>query len=284
MPVDPHLARATVYPDKPDSWDADRVILYHLGLGAGAARTNRSELEYVSELSELKVLPTFSVIPGFEAVRPAVQGPGLDYHLSQMLHGEQDLVVHAPLPADASIMTTPCVEAVYDKGKAALAILRADTRTDDGTPLCTNRFSLFIRKEGGFGGDPSPAQEPWEVTGEPTFEVEQPTLPQQAAIYRLSGDRNPLHIDPAFAKRAGFDSPILHGLCSYGIVCKAVVDHVLDGDTSAVARWSCRFAGSVFPGETLVTRIWRQDKRLLVEVLVKDSGVVALSNGILEVR
>src|SRR5579863_1142449 len=132
MPLDPDLAVATVYPDLEDSWDADRVILYHLGLGAGAKPLDPAELAYVNE-RQLKVLPTFSVIPGFEGVRPAVQGPGLDYRLARMLHGEQELVVHAPLPVRAEVVTHPSVEAVYDTGSAALAVLKAETSTVDGT-------------------------------------------------------------------------------------------------------------------------------------------------------
>src|SRR6201999_2594122 len=150
------------------------------------------------------------------------------------------------------------------KGKAGLLVLRADTRTAEGQALCTNRFSLFIRGEGGFGGDPGPTPQPWTVSGPADVEVEIPTLPQQAAIYRLSGDRNPLHIDPGFAAKAGFDRPILHGLCTYGMVGKALADTVRDGDTAAVASWSGRFAGSVYPGETLVAQAWQRHGRYLV--------------------
>jgi acyl dehydratase len=283
MPLDPDVAMAAPQSDFADSWQADRVLLYHVGLGAGARATDPAELAYVNE-RHLKVLPTFGVIPGFEAVRPAMLGPGLDYKLSKLLHGEQDLVVHNPLPPEASVITRPAVEAVYDKGKAGLLVLRGQTRASDGTPLFTNRFRLFIRGEGGFGGDSGPAPEPWEVSGEPALLAEVPTLPQQAAIYRLSGDRNPLHIDPAFAARAGFDRPILHGLCTYGMVCKALVDGLLDGDTAAVGGWSARFAGSVYPGETLVVSAWKDDDRFLVRAEVAGRDAVALSNGVLRLR
>lgn len=283
MPIDPELATSTNYPDLYDSWDADRVILYHLGLAAGGEPTSYNELAYVAE-RHLKVLPAFSVIPGFEGVRPALQGPGLDYHLSRMLHGEQDLVVHNPLPVEAKIVTRGRVESVYDKGKAAIAVLRADTDLDDGTPLTTNRFRLFIRGEGGFGGDLAPEPEPWVADGKPLFEAEFPTLVQQAAIYRLSGDRNPLHIDPKFAQKAGFERPILHGLCTYGMVLKAVVDRCLDGDTGAVTRWSSRFAASIYPGETLVVAAWQQDKRIVVEARIKERGDIVLTNGVVTTK
>ena len=285
MTINPDEAIAAVYPDLHDSWDADRVILYHLGLGAGADSNDERELAYVNE-RRLKVLPSFTVIPGFEGVRPALAGgPGLAFPASKMLHGEQHLVVHAPLPAEARVVTHGCVESVYDKGKAAVVVLRADTKNaDDGTLLSTNRFRLFIRDEGGFGGDPGPAPDEWEPIGAPNVTIELPTLPQQAAIYRLSGDRNPLHIDPSYAQRAGFERPILHGLCTYGMICKGVVDSVLDGDTTALATWSARFAGTVYPGETLIARVWRVDDRLLVDASVKERNAPALTHGIIELN
>lgn len=283
MPIDAELACSSEYPEQSDAWDETRVILYHLGLGAGDPPTDDGELDYVYE-RRLKVLPAFAAIPGFEAVRTALHGPGLDYRLSQLLHGEQDIVLHSPLPTAAAIVSTPRVESVHDKGKAALVVLRADARTVEGEQLFTARFGLFIRGEGGFGGPPTPTPPPWEPRGEPIATFEQPTLPQQALIYRLSGDRNPMHVDPGFAAKGGFEQPILHGLCTYGMVCKGVVDHVLGGDVTAMMRWSARFAAPALPGETLVSRLWHQDDVVLVETIVKDRGVVALTRGVAELR
>jgi acyl dehydratase len=281
MPIDPDLATSTVYPDGADAWDEDRIILYHLGLGAGAS-VEPGEVAYVSE-RKLKVLPTFSVIPGFEGVRPAVQGPGLDYRLARMLHGEQELVVHAPLPVRAEVITHPSVEAVYDTGTAALAVLKAETSTVEGTLLCTNWFKLFIRGEGGFGGDAPARVTPPATVGPPDLDIEVQTLPQQAAIYRLSGDRNPLHLDPGFARKAGFDRPILHGLCTWGVACKAIVDHLLDGSPGAVRGWRARMAAPVFPGEALRIQAWKSDLGYSVRADVVGREAAAITNGQLTV-
>jgi len=143
-----------------------------------------------------------------------------------------------------------------------------------GDPLYTTRSTIFARGEGGFGGERGPSVRIVMPEREPDFVVDTPTLPQQALLYRLCGDRNPLHSDPAFAGKAGFPRPILHGLCTYGIVCKAVTDRVLDGDVTRVAGFSTRFAGVVYPGETLRTSVWQEDKRLLVSTSVADRAVL----------
>ena len=154
-----------------------------------------------------------------------------------------------------------------------------------GDPIFTNRFTIFARGEGGFGGDPdSPPPGNTPPDREPDAVVESPTMSHQALIYRLSGDKNPLHADPDFAKLAGFETPILHGLCSFGIVCKAAVDRALGGDVAKVARYQARFAGVFFPGETMVTSIWREGGRLIVAAKSKERGTPVLSNAALTLR
>ena len=175
--------------------------------------------------------------------------------------------------------------ALYDKGSAAVVVIEVESGPA-GDPLFTNRFTVFARGEGGFGGDQnSPAPQNAPPDREPDAVVESPTMRHQALIYRLSGDKNPLHADPDFAKLGGFDAPILHGLCTYGIACKAVVDTLLDGDVNAVARYQVRFTGVVFPGETVVTSMWREGDRIVLSATTTERPDKAvLSNAAIGVR
>jgi acyl dehydratase len=211
--------------------------------------------------------------------------PGLDVDLSQLLHGEQEIQLHDLLPPEGEVRVDARVADVFDKGKAALLILESVTSAAaDGRRLCTNRFAMYFRGEGGFGGDSGPAtrDEPPDRPADATFSV--PTMPQQALLYRLSGDRNPLHCDPGFAAKAGFDRPILHGLCAYGVVCKAVVDRVLDGAVGRVSGYRARFAGVVFPGETVEVSVWDEGDRLLVGATSKERGTPVLSNAVVTLQ
>jgi acyl dehydratase len=259
------------------SYTVDEVILYQLGLGAGGRPTDAQELRYVYE-SDLVVLPTFGTLLPLELVLQIPEVDGLDFDLALLLHGEQDISMVRPLPTNGTVTTTGRIAEIWDKGKAALVVLETETADDDG-PIMTSRISAFLRGEGGFGGERGP------VTGVPAPDrtpdavLHTPTLPQQALIYRLTGDKNPLHADPAFAARGGFDRPILHGLATYGIVCRTVVDSLLDGDVTRVGRYMTRFAGSVFPGETIVTSVWREGDRLLLSATTQERGEPVLSNG-----
>ncbi len=283
MPIDVSKALGAEVQGGAASWDRDDVILYHLGVGAGALPTDPGELEYTFE-KNLKVLPSYGVISAFRSLAGIVNVPGLQFNPALLLHGEQDLEIHGPIPPEASITTSGKVAAIYDKGKAALVILETLTKLESGEPLFTNRFSLFLRGEGGFGGESGPKAGNQPPSREPDQVVESPTLPQQALLYRLCGDKNPLHADPEFAKMGGFDKPILHGLCSFGVVCKAVVDHALEGDTARVARYQVRFAGVVFPGETVVTSMWREGNQIVLQVATKERSSPVLSNAAITVR
>ncbi|MEU6799931.1 MaoC/PaaZ C-terminal domain-containing protein [Streptomyces neyagawaensis] len=277
MPIDAAKALAAEPRSAEIAWTRKDVLLYHLGIGAGIPATDPDELRYTLE-SRLHVLPSFATVAG--AGSPDVIGglnaPGVDVDLAKVLHGGQRVALHRPLPVEGRATATSRVAAVYDKGKAAVLVMRTDVADTDG-PLWTNEAQIFVRGEGGWGGErgPSARQEPPSTA--PDKEVERVVREDQALLYRLSGDWNPLHADPEFAARAGFDRPILHGLCTYGITLKAVVDTVLDGEVARVRSYGTRFAGVVFPGETLRIRMWRPDDhsvRVAVSAVDRDDAPV----------
>jgi acyl dehydratase len=283
MPIEPQKALGAKFAPSTSSYEPDDVILYHLGVGAGVPPTDANELEYCYE-KNLKVLPSFGVIPVFSSMGASLFNvEGLKFNPALLLHGEQDIEIHRPLPTQAKLESQVRIAGIYDKGKAALVVLEVKTG-EGGSRLFTNRFSLFLRGEGGFGGESGPKAGNEAPARAPDLTVETPTLPQQALLYRLSGDKNPLHADPEFAKMGGFDRPILHGLCSFGIVCKAAVDRALGGDVAKVARYQARFAGVFFPGETMVTSVWREGKQLLIASKSKERGTPVLSNAAITLR
>jgi len=284
MPIDVDKVVGAQLPGGVAEWDEDKVILYHLGVGAGVPPTDPGELQYTYESSPLKVLPSFGVIPVFSSLGGLIGLEGLSFNPMMLLHGEQDLVLHKPLPARAKVENTGRVAAVYDKGKGALLVIESETKDETGEPLCTNRFSAFIRGEGGFGGEPGPQPGNKPPGREPDVVAESPTLPQQALLYRLSGDKNPLHVDPNMAALGGFDRPILHGLCSFGIVCKAAVDNALDGDVTKVGRYQARFSGVVFPGETIVTSMWREGEQVTLSAATKERGSPVITNAAITIK
>lgn len=264
MPIDLEVALGAEFGAVEFSWTATNVQLYNLALGAGADPMSPRELSYVVDQTP-QVLPTFGcVAASFNAVDPPqVSWPGIEIDLAKILHASEQVNVPAPLPPSGSGRAVSRIVEVWDKGKAAVVVLETSVTADDGSPLWTQRRSIFARGEGGFGGERGPSGSATAPDRAPDFEVDIPILPQQALLYRLCGDRNPLHSDPAFAAAAGFDRPILHGLCTYGMTCKAIVDTVLDGDAGAVRSYGARFAGVVFPGETLRARLWRDGARVL---------------------
>ena len=284
MPIDVDKVVGAQIPGDVAEWDEDAVILYHLGVGAGVPPTDAGELQYTYESAPLKVLPSFGVVPVFRMLGGLVGLEGLTFNPTMLLHGEQDLVLHKPVPARAKVENTGRVSDVYDKGKGALVVVETETKDESGALLCTNRFSAFIRGEGGFGGESGPAPGNAAPARDPDHVAESTTLPQQGLLYRLSGDKNPLHVDPNMAALGGFDRPILHGLCSFGVVCKAAVDNALDGDVTKVGRYQARFSGVAFPGETIVTSMWREGDKLLLSAATKERGAPVITNAALTIK
>jgi len=296
MPVDRDKVLGASLGKSSGSWVTDDVILYHLGIGAGFAATDDSELQFTYE-AQLKVLPSFAVVAASSfssrckpAKDPDSGGlglhnvPGLEFNPALLLHGEQAITLSGPLPVEAEFTSESRIAEVYDKGKAALVIIESEAKDSGGKPLFTNRMSLFLRGEGGFGGPSGPAAGNEPPKRKPDGVVESKTLPQQALLYRLNGDKNPLHADPGFAKKGGFDKPIIHGLCSYGIVCKAVVDGALAGDVARVAGYEARFRGVAFPGETYLTSYWQEGDKLIIEAKSKERDAVIISNAAVTLR
>jgi acyl dehydratase len=279
MPIDVDKVVGAELVAEAYSWTDEDVILYNLAVGAGNPPTDPLELRYAYE-GDLQAVPTYGTIPPFGMMMSMGMVEGFDINLTQILHGEQELIVHSPIPTSGTVTQSGRVVNVYDKGKGALAVIEiVSVLGKTGEPLFTNRASIFIRGEGGFGGESGPPRGNEEPGREPDQVVESPTLPQQALLYRMvSGDKNPLHADPGFASFAGFERPILHGLCTYGLVAKAVVDSALGGEPGGLASYRARFTGHVFPGETLITRIWDEGDVLIVTAETKERGTTVLSN------
>ena len=281
MPIDVEKALAAEPRSAHIDWDHKDVQLYHLGIGAGAGpepadpAVDPGELRYTLE-SRLQVLPSFATVAGGGmGSLGGLASPGVDIDLAAVLHGGQNVRVHRPIPVRGSAVQTSKVAAVYDKGKAAVLVLRTEAADEQG-PLWTNDAQIYVRGEGGFGGERGPSERVAYPEAAPDHIVRRPVRPDQALLYRLSGDWNPLHADPEFAARAGFDRPILHGLCTYGITLKAVTDTVLGGDVTRIRSYRTRFAGVVFPGETLRIEMWTDANQVRVEVraVERDNAMV----------
>lgn len=260
------------------SWDEKDVILYNLGIGAGVPPEDPGELKYVYDV-DLTPIPTFATIPPFEMMMGIGAVPGLDLDLMRVLHGDQRVSIPSAIPTVGAVTQTGHIVDVYDRGRGALVVVEVESRSEEGELLFTNTSGIYIRGEGGFGGERGPDRRA-VPDREPDHLVISVTLPQQALLYRMaSGDHNPLHADPAFASLAGFDRPILHGLCTYGFVAKAVVDSVLDGEPGAMRSIEARFSGHVFPGETIVTSIWECGDGLAVSAQVEERGTSVIADG-----
>ncbi|MFI6874795.1 MaoC/PaaZ C-terminal domain-containing protein [Streptomyces sp. NPDC050400] len=295
MPIDREKALTADPAIRRIGWTTRDVLLYHLSLGAGSGAATDPELHLTYERG-LTVLPTFAVVAGSgissgEAAAPGFHLPGIDIDLRAVLHAGQGLTVHRPLPASGTATLTSRVAEVRDKGRAALIVLDSTAADPDGEPLWTSTTRVWARGEGGFGGDSGP-EEQWTRPDRPADTVlTSVTTPQQALWYRLNGDLNPLHADPDFARAAGFERPILHGLASYGLLCRALVDGVLDGDVTRLTGLAVRFAGPLVPGESLETSVWHDEPaedgtgRLLLHAACPDrDGAPVLTHATATVR
>ena len=275
MPINPDVMVGATLPEIAFTWTESDVLLYHLAVGAGTApgdNLSAQALRWTVEGDRLPVLPSFGIVaPTFHLTEPPHELPGCDIDLSHVLHGTQTIEVHRSIPASGSVTVTTRITDVWDKGSAAVIVQEGTATAADGTDLWSTRSSMFVRGEGGWGGERGPSVARLEVPErDPDLDTSYATTPQQALLYRLCGDRNPLHADPAFAQAAGFPAPILHGLCSLGIALRIVVDGLLHGDAAAVRRVTARFAGVVFPGETIHVRAWAADRDVRIEATIGD--------------
>ena len=253
------------------------IVLYNIGVGAGA-----KDLAFVYENTPggLKVLPSFCVVPAMRAF-PRL-GDNLEWSL--MLHGEQVIRLSQPLAPEGRIIQVGEVLNIYDKGKGAVYRIRIKGRTEDEKDLYEAEWSIFYVGAGGFGGDPGPKAEkivPPEGTA-PDFSISEKVADNQAAIYRLSGDLNPLHLDPEAAKRGGFDRPILHGLCTYGFTTRAIVNELLGGEAARLKEFSARFTDVVYPGDTLTTEGWKSGDGYIIQARTDRSIVLSNARAVIE--
>lgn len=263
-----------------DLTDRD-TILYALGVGLGCDPVDKQQLRFVYE-EALAALPTMAVVlghPGFWFKDPDT---GVDW--KRVLHGEQSLEIHRPLPTNGRIIGRTWIEEIIDKGPGKGALIywnRTAIDEETGEPLCTMASTTFCRGDGGFGGPSGPTKTPHVLPDRPCDSVcDLPTLPQAALIYRLSGDYNPLHADPDVAQAGGFERPILHGLATFGVAGHALLKELCAYDTQRFRKMDVRFSSPVYPGETIRTEIWRDEPGVAsFRCRVVERDAIVLNNG-----
>jgi acyl dehydratase len=278
MPLNPDAVGAVTGPVEM-SWDSKDALLYAVGVGAGSEDPTGDELAFTTENSSgvrQQMLPTFGVVVSANASKGFTATAG-EFAMKDLVHAEQWIRLRQPLPVRAVVSCTTTLTGVYDKGSAALVTGEtAVTDVETGELMFTAGSSAFIRGAGGFGGDRGQALTAPPVPDlAPAMSVTYPTRPDQALLYRLSGDRNPLHSDPSFARAAGFPRPILHGLCSYGFTGRALLHSVCGSDPAAFGAMSARFSSPVMPGEELIVQIWPlSDDEAVFRTVVGDRVVL----------
>ena len=253
------------------------TVLYALGVGAGF-----SDLDYCYE-KNLKVIPSFAITTIYDLMPELATASNVN--LAGLLHGEHEIVFHNPIPSEGTLSTEGAITHYYDKGKGkgALIIAKFETRHSNDTKLFTSVATVFARLDGGFGGDDAPKKQIHFPDGEPDFSVEATPLSDQPLIFRLCGDTFQLHVDSEFAKMAGFEKPIMHGLCTHGYACRALIEALAPGEPQKVRRLDCRFKRPLYPGMPIKTLIWKiDDGKALWRVINAESGEVVIDNGVFE--
>ncbi|MEM9173059.1 MAG: MaoC/PaaZ C-terminal domain-containing protein [Pseudomonadota bacterium] len=259
-------------------WQASQSSFYATSVGMGREQSDRLSLAYTNDNSEQRVVPTMACVMSVN-----VFDQPYGWQLSQMLHGEQRLQVHRPLSPSVRLVADFSVSHIHDKGPDKPAILMTTTHVrdrDNQAPLFTAVSTLVARADGGFGGpqDELPTLAP-VPTRSPDLEHTAQTRPEQASLYRHNGDHNPLHFDPAVARAAGFDRPILHGLCTYGFACSAILKTVCQYDNTLIRQFDARFSAPVYPGDTIVTQMWQSADIVAFRCVVPERDQVVLDRG-----
>jgi 3-hydroxyacyl-CoA dehydrogenase/3a,7a,12a-trihydroxy-5b-cholest-24-enoyl-CoA hydratase len=287
--IDVDTALGYEFPPQTSSYDEKDLALYALGVGAGQHPTDTGDLQFVYEnANDFRALPTFGVVPAlgmiFEMAKRGETAPGMNYGFDRILHGEQYTELKRPLPPHAKLTHKAKIKDIFDKGKGAVVVTAITTFDDDGNELVYNELSTFVRGAGGWGGERGPSTEKNVAPDrKPDAVVTEKISEGQALLYRLSGDINPLHVDPAFAKAFGFDKPILHGLCTFGFAARHVIKEMAKNDPRYFKSIQVRFSDSVFPGETLMTEMWKEaDGKIIFRCKVKERDKVVISNAAIE--
>ena len=262
------------------TYDWKTVVLYALGIGA-----KKDELDYLFEGRGPKVFPTFAVVPAMAVIGECMAKTG--GNIAMVVHGGQSVRIHRPIPAEGKLLTTGKIAGIYDLKRMAQVVVETSTTLESGEKVFDTVWSIIFRGEGGFDGPPPPKGEEVAVPKDraPDFVIEEKTSPEQALLYRLSGDLNPLHADPEFAANVGFpQGPILHGLCTYGHAARAVIKGACDGDGAKLKRLDAQFRRPVWPGDTLVTEGWKlEDGKVAIVTKVKERDEAVMTGAWAEV-
>lgn len=285
MPLDPQRLQSQMPIVTRHEFTRRDTMLYALGVGVALGKPLNPEVLRLAYEENLQALPTMAAVLGYPGFWQAEPRFGLDWR--RILHAEQSIELHCPLPVEGVVRAKTNIEGMLDKGKdkGAILFIRRDIFDDvSAAPLATVRQTSFLRGDGGFGGSREGGRKPFAIPERPSdVVIESRTSPEQALIYRLSGDYNPLHVVPEVARDAGFERPILHGLCVYGVVGHALLGHLCGHEASRMRRLDVRFSNPVYPGESLRTEVWHLDRgRAAFRSTVVGQDRLVLNNGYVE--